>query len=223
MNLQETPAGLLVTHGEIKIFFGNRNSSPLSIGVMFPELTPRRIKQTHSDLIVQASENLVEADAHFTAEESMALLISTADCLPVFFAHPPSGTIAGIHAGWRGVANRIVPKTVHRLAAQGISPSELLCCIGPHIKQPSFEIQGETIAMLEASVNAAPDSWLTPSKNEGRFLGDLTLLMMEQLSESGLALGNIFDVDIDTFSHSDFHSHRRDAAQAGRNLSFIAR
>lgn len=94
-------------------------------------------------------------DAVVVGVERTAALLCFADCVPVI-AVSPSGRFAVIHAGWRGVANGIVPKAVRSLAiadalAAGTSPADEAAqsfniYIGPHICKDCFETS-EEIAM----------------------------------------------------------------------------
>ncbi len=59
---------------------------------------------------------------------------------PYIFYDPQTGLVAGVHAGWRGVAARIIPKTLHKLLQLGADIKKMTVIIGPHIQKPSFEV-----------------------------------------------------------------------------------
>ena len=49
------------------------------------------------------------ADGHIAPTRGTALGISVADCVPILLAHP-SGVVAALHAGWRGIASGILAR-----------------------------------------------------------------------------------------------------------------
>ena len=48
-----------------------------------------------------------DIDGLYTDQEHVALVISFADCVPVFLADPVKRVIAAVHSGWRGTGLRI--------------------------------------------------------------------------------------------------------------------
>ena len=78
------------------------------------------------------------ADGHLlTAGGSAAVTI--ADCVPVFVAHP-SGVVAVVHAGWRGVAGGILHETFRAFAARGLPCDELVVHLGPSVCGRCYEV-----------------------------------------------------------------------------------
>lgn len=217
---------LLKTESHI-VFWGGRSSSFENLKSSFPELNLRRIHQVHGDHIIDQTgggSDTPKADAHLTRNPSEALVISTADCIPLMIACLDSDWIGAIHAGWRGVEARIVPKTLEALTRRQGSLLQIQIWIGPHIRLRSFEVQEDVAQRLEASApKADPNRIRHPSINSDRVLIDLNLLVRAQLEEFGIGANRIHDIAIDTVPDNEFHSHRRDRDQAGRNLSFIAR
>ena len=95
---------------KVLIFFGNKNAELVNIAQAFPAFKFLRVKQTHSDIFVAASEELQEADAHWTGEKNIALIIATTDCMPIMIYCEQTHRVAAVHAGWRGVVNGIIEK-----------------------------------------------------------------------------------------------------------------
>lgn len=158
----------------------------------------------------------IEADALVTRAESVAVAVRTADCLPVLLAHPQSGSVAAVHAGWRGAAAGIVSRTVARLEAQGCPRAEIVAAIGPHIRACCFEVGDEVIAALNASSG-------TDVRRRGRSEqphADLSAAVRAQLANAGVTQLD----EVIACTHCDthrFHSFRRDGKQSGRLLSVI--
>lgn len=200
------------------IFFGNRFFIQEKFQYRF-----LKIKQTHSDLVVanSSSSELVEADAHYSGEKMSALLIATADCLPIMIYCQQTKRVAAVHAGWKGVANQILYKTLKKLIATGSDKSLFNIFIGPHILQQSFEVDEDVFFNLQKSQFGLIESDYSFFQNN-KYYVNLDKIITSQILEACKATPEIQTISIDTKTNSDFHSFRRDKALAGRNLSFIA-
>jgi YfiH family protein len=209
---------------------GGINANFENLKKSYPSIDFARIKQIHSDAIVETENCVLDyqqiADAHYSKSASVGLCVSTADCMPVFLIHPSSNLIAGIHAGWRGIANRIIPKTIARLHAMGAPNHEIQIIIGPHIQKPSFEVGFDVRDLILSSIGhaaVASNDIFFENTTLNKSLVDLNQVAKEQLLQEGITQDNVFDLHIDTFRNPLFHSHRRDKENAGRQLSFISR
>lgn len=229
VNIQDSPLGYEVSFANYLILFGNKNASFASIKNHYPLYDFTRVKQTHSNIVVESPNTIgdyqVEADAHYSFSKNLGLCISTADCVPAFIIHPKSGLICGIHAGWRGVANRIIPKSIARMHALGAPNHELYLLVGPHIQQPSFEVENQVRDQILKSIDCSPDNieFFSQNISTEKAKVDLNKVVKEQLRLEGINEEHIYTLHIDTFTNKDFHSHRRDRENAGRQLSFIIR
>lgn len=220
-NFEMNDIGLFLETKSVYILFGNKNSSVASIQTTFPDLHLHRIKQTHSDIIVPSSDTPVEADGHFTQTLDTALIISTADCTPVLIHCLQTKKVCAVHAGWKGVANQIVFKTLKHLITTGSTQKQFDFWIGPHILQNSFEVDEDVLQQLEDSAFRSRRADFCYEKN-GKFHVDLKKIIYSQIQK---VIGDEFAVtlaDFDTKTDDRFWSFRRDKEQAGRNLSFIA-
>lgn len=226
MNFVTTPYGLEFQNDKIQVFFGNQQANLEFINNQNSKLQVMRIKQTHSDHAVEASSQLLEADAHYTTKKAQALLIATADCLPILIFDEILGIIASVHAGWRGVANRILPKTLEVFKQQGSLLRDLNFFVGPHIRQNSFEVEEDVKSLLQNSLldKDRITDYCTQRKTEVKikYYFDLSAIILEQISEMKCENPNIFLSSIDTRTDLNWHSFRRDQQNSGRNLSFIA-
>lgn len=223
MNIQEIPAGTILETEQFLAFFGKKNSEISALGARFPELDFRRIKQVHGNVVVESTlkENDFDqiADAHYTTQPGLGLCISTADCVPLLiYCHSPR-MVCGIHAGWRGVANRIIPTAIHKLISLGARAEDLSVLIGPHIQQASFEVDRPVEEELLCSANVRSDD-VVKRFGEKSFV-DLRQIVFAQLEEFEISPEQIKSLFIDTKSNSDYHSYRRDRENSGRQISFI--
>ncbi|MGE5279939.1 MAG: peptidoglycan editing factor PgeF [Deltaproteobacteria bacterium] len=162
---------------------------------------------------------LPETDALITATPGTALSVLTADCLPVFLAAAGGGAgrdrraIGLIHAGWRGLARRIVARTVRRLAQEyGVRSGSLVAVLGAAIRPCCYEVGEEFPKRFPRSVLR---------RGKGVFL-DLAAEAALQLRTSGVPYNRIFDSRLCTCCSSDLlFSYRRDGQAAGRSMAIL--
>lgn len=228
--------------------FGRKGASVAGIGEKFRALSPTPIQwanlnQTHSKTVVRSElsqHSGVEADAHFTFDRGLALLVKSADCLPVLIHGPasdkfPNGVIAAVHAGWRGIENEILSNTIRNLKAEGVDSTSLQAVIGPHIRAESFEVDLGVRDLLVAAAKRAGlheldillSSPETDRENPKSFV-HLDKIAIGQLTSEGLRKSAIVVFEEngtapDTETDERWASYRRDGANAGRNYSFILR
>ena len=116
-------------------------------------LMPHQVHQTEIAVVdkgllglspEEQREKLDGIDALMTNIAGLCIGVSTADCTPVLLYDPVHQAICAIHAGWRGTVQRIVEKTVKKMAAVYCThPCDLIAQIGPGISLDSFEVGDE--------------------------------------------------------------------------------
>lgn len=146
------------------------------------------------------------ADAAATAVPGVVLAILTADCLPVVFAARDGREVAAAHAGWRGLADGVLERTV---AAMRTPPAELLAWMGPAAGPDAYEIgQDVHAAFVDADPAAAEDFLAT---RPGHWRVDLYALARRRLAQAGLRADAVHGGGLCTISDPQrFFSHRRD-------------
>ncbi len=225
MKLKIHPLGTLVESDSFIALLGNRHSQIESLKSAFPDLNFKRIKQVHGDRIIHTSPHSIdfssEADAHYTNEKKLGLCISTADCIPILIFHPNPFWISIVHAGWRGVEKRIVPKTISQMKKIGCFIEQIEVIVGPHIQLQSFEVENTVRDQLLKSCPQSDSSFFSAASENKSKVG-LNLILRSQLIEGEIALSQIHFEMKDTFADLDYHSFRRDKENSGRQLSFIA-
>ena len=173
------------------------------------------IDQTHSDIVKCAigPGSLGEADAQYTSEIELGLAIQTADCVPVFLiGRSESGAtqIGAVHAGWRGLANQIIVKTVTQMS--NVHSAVIGPCIGVH----RYEVGEEVVdAIVEAGV---PRDICALEKDPRPYL-NVKVTAAHQLRQAGVR--NIETMGYCTYSDSGWASYRREGSAAGRIISMI--
>lgn len=199
-----------------------------------PESSIYALRQTHSDLSFRIDGSVPsggiyfnDGDALYTDREDTLLVVRTADCLPLFFfgrhADPtvPRRVAGVIHAGWRGVHNEIIPRTLGKAAFEIFADEahrvQWTFLIGPGIGGASYEV-GEDVARHFRMVTPRP-------RQPGKFLLDLPAeanLQLDRFHGEGksVAWRILDDFRACTFAdNSLFYSHRK--GDRGRNLNVI--
>lgn len=227
MEIINTPLGIQIKSEKLCVLFGNKSADINSISASYKGLTFKRIKQVHGDHIVSSNPHSIdfsaEADAHFTTSAHLGLCISTADCAPIMLYCPTIKMILGLHAGWRGIEKRILPKALELLRRKGSDPVKIHCFVGPHIQFKNFEVQDDVKDLLLKSCrhSSLKLSAVKPV-SESKSLVDLSAILKMQASEFNIPEKNCYFDLTDTVNDRNFHSHRRDKENSGRQLSFIA-
>ncbi|MEE9356327.1 MAG: peptidoglycan editing factor PgeF [Methylococcaceae bacterium] len=177
---------------------------------------PTWIEQVHGCHIVQVDQvdSLVKADASFTRTSQSICAVMTADCLPILLCDKKGQFIAAIHAGWRGLAQGIIEKTVNLANA-----NNLLAWLGPAIGPTCFEV-GIDVYNQFVLHSPALNQVFRPHQNK-KWLADLYLLAKMKLSAVGVK--QIYGGQFCTYSDPQrFFSYRRDG-ETGRMATLIWR
>ncbi len=216
--------GHLGSLGSSKIFFGNRHAGLKDIEDSF-NCKIQFTKQVHGDSITEANEptsgDLTAADAQWSG--SLPLGVYTADCLPVLVSCEHTHRHMAIHAGWRGVQNQIILKSIRFLIESGSNKNQIYAAIGPHIGEKSFEIEksiGQKILDADPKHEARFLPHADPAKAYIKLL-DIALNQLGDLPKNNLFTLGSPNYNADTFSNENYYSYRRDKKTGHRLISFI--
>jgi len=183
---------------------------------------PFWLNQSHSDNLICLDNtssdalNLHNYDASFTCQKNKVCVVMSADCIPILLTDKKASFVAAVHAGWRGVENNIIGKTIH---TSGLQSANILAYIGPAICKNHFEVGQEVFEMF---VHQNIDNQHFFSEiGDDKFHCDLTAIAKAQLLRLGLLEQNIYLSDMCTYCNEElFFSHRRDEV-TGRIASLI--
>lgn len=214
------------------------------VKILHPETNAYRVKQVHGDTVLNASElepvkpagsnmdeiTLAEADGLYTTATNQAVWVCTADCTPVLIGDTATGQVAAVHAGWRGTAAEIVPKTIARLQAYGSQLADLRIAMGPAIAGEVYQVSttvaaevgstvlnapvGEDGAEVEAvlqQLRQLPDAPVMEDPQPGRAKLDVRRVNQLQLHRLGIEPDQIAIAPYCTYQHPNlFFSYRRE-------------
>ncbi|MBX7143253.1 MAG: polyphenol oxidase family protein [Oligoflexia bacterium] len=165
-------------------------------------------RQVHgSDVLRVPFHDASSADA-VIAERSLvgnAVLIRTADCVPIIFVGQKS--VALVHAGWRGIVAGVIEAVLRQddvFTYALIGPCAGVCC---------YEVGAELISAL------APTSHFREAATPGKFMLNLEKIVIERITRVSTNI-EIEAAQICTICDRRFASYRRDGTTA-RNFSFV--
>jgi len=166
-------------------------------------------------------EGLPATDALICGEPGLPLASFYADCAPLFFWDPARKVVALAHAGWRGAALRIGPKTVRKMSEVfGTDPRECLAGIGPSIGPCCYEVDQALLEHFPADF-AAVGGVAAPA-GPGKWFFNLWEANRRFLLEAGLLADNITVAGLCAACRNDaFFSYRAQRGVCGRMAALI--
>jgi YfiH family protein len=183
-----------------------RNRTRLAERIGLPPERFSQGRQLHGGVVHRVREDVIadihDADGQATALSDVAVIVLTADCLPVALATP--GALAMVHAGWRGLAGGVLEEGVRAVRELGGGEGELVAAIGPAAGGCCYEVGDDVRSALGEAPRGAP----API--------DLKAIAHERLRAAGAAV--VHDCGLCTMctDRSLFFSHRRDGPVTGR-------
>ncbi len=173
------------------------------------------LNQVHADQIVRAEDvpdqTFPEADGVISMDPSVVLCVRTADCIPVLMWADDKPMIAAVHAGWRGLALKIIPKAIGLMKKRG--SLQIHVGMGPSIGPCCYAVGHDVIDALHTE----PERLV-----QGRSFVDLHRVARLQALGAGIDPEHIHQVQTCTCcTQGSFFSYRRDGESTGRNISVI--
>lgn len=180
---------------------------------------PAWLEQIHSNIAIAlpltASTN--QADASYTGSEGEICTVMTADCLPLLVTDRQGQWVAGIHAGWRGLAAQIITAT---LSCYPFAKKDLLIWLGPAIGAKQYEVDDNVHTAFD-KLAIDYSTAFTPARS-GHYFFDVYEAARTESVQSGISREQIYGGGACTFTQADlFYSYRRDGAHTGRMASLI--
>ncbi len=156
---------LLATIRGIEHAFGSRSEPvPEPFLSAWPDAFPQW-KQVHGVRITEARtarEDLGECDGSVCFTDGLAIAATSADCVPILFAHRDGRGVAALHAGWRGTLAGASTELVRHLVARGEDPTQWCAAVGPAIGPCCYEVSTELAAEFTCEFVAMGDAVAVP-------------------------------------------------------------
>lgn len=175
--------------------------------------------QEHTDILLHVDGSFAKrdifdpvpyvADGLITREPELALVVFTADCVPILLHGP--GVVAAVHAGWRGTAKGIAMKAVGEMDCD---PAAIQAWIGPSIGLCCYEVGDEVRDAMHKLLGTESE----PFFRERRI--DLKGLNRRQLELAGVNRISVSPI-CTCCSHTQYWSHRYTAGRRGTQAGII--
>jgi len=189
---------------------------------------PAWLSQVHGVAVADAASLdgcVPDADASIATQAGVVCVVMTADCLPVLFCSTDGLVVGAAHAGWRGLANGVLRRTVDAMRAQGAG--EILAWLGPAIGPQQFEVGQDVLQAFQDGARDAAERQVLSAAfaaidgTPGKYLADIYALARTMLLRDGVA--QVAGGEYCTVSDAaQFYSYRRDGV-TGRQASLIWR
>ena len=184
---------------------GNNRDVYRSLRTSFPDLNFTSAEQIHSNIVTYTNtpsefDQEHKCDGLITSEVNKALIIRTADCVPVFiFSHQ---SISLLHAGHKGIQFNILEKWNEYCPDQ---PSYLI--LGDHIKSCCFKVHED----IEKKFRALPysDPYSITKINKNQWSISLARILYNQWNRLEHSTEHFFDFSNCTCCNTNIHSYRR--------------
>jgi len=201
---------------------GDLNEHVLRNRTLLAEVLPNKVQwltQVHGTAVLNFDEQQTSfiADACVTSTPNIVCAVLTADCLPVLFCDAKQGVVGAAHAGWRGLADGVLEKTIAAMKKAGANPEHILVWLGPAIGPSQFEV-GEEVRAHFNDKDATAAFTASPFQAD-KFFANIYQLARIRLHRVGIR--HVSGGQFCTFSEPDkFYSYRRDGV-TGRMASLI--
>jgi YfiH family protein len=150
------------------------------------------------------------ADGQATRTGGVMLLVTVADCIPIYLIDPVRRAAALLHSGWRGTAAGILARGVETLVeGLGCSVANIIMHSGIGICGSCYEVGSEVMDGCR-------------QRREG--MGPWHLDLRQVLAEQGAALGlkNISTSQLcSSHDRPRFFSHRGSGGRDGRMVAYL--
>ncbi|HET7791518.1 MAG TPA: polyphenol oxidase family protein [Gemmatimonadales bacterium] len=148
-------------------------------------------------------------DGHATSAKGVLLTVTVADCIPVYLAVPSRGVMALLHAGWRGVAGRVLERGVEVLKqhTHAVSHDIVMHC-GVGVCGTCYEVGSEVAAKLTGVDPGVPTHV------------DLRAVLAGQAAELGVGSVSVSPW-CSAHDRERFYSHRGSQGRDGRMVAYL--
>jgi len=177
------------------------------------------ISQYDSGRMIPGVDGLVYKQS--SDDNSIALSVHTADCVPLLAFDPMIRIIGSAHAGWKGTTLHIGRTLIKQMKQCGSNVSDIRVAIGPHIGVCCYDVDDTRMRVFQQLWDE--NSGVVIHK-EGKSYIDLGKANKDDLLSSGIPEKHIdSDPSLCTYCNtSDFYSFRKSGAPlAGEIMGVI--
>ena len=185
--------------------------------------------QTHTSNVKKLGDEegifpneLNDTDGLITNRKNKILVLSFADCTPIYLYDKEKQIIGNIHSGWQGTTKKIAKQAIIKMKEEfECNPKDIICIIGPTIRKCHFEVEEDVKDIFYNTFKYMNDI-IEYNKDTKTYFIDTVNINKNLLKEEGILEKNIIDSNICTYCNSKFiHSFRKDKELSGRNNAII--
>lgn len=179
--------------------------------------------QTHSDNIAIAKKHKIyeNTDSLIVEDFDIAILLNFADCTPVILYDEVNNIGAIAHAGWRGTAAAIAPKTVKFMMKRySTKPDDITAIIGPAISMKNYQVDKNVFDAVSNTLLNKYNDYYSYDKISNKYNIDLKTVNFYQLKELGVK--RIDKCNYCTYDSVDvFFSYRKEKGITARHSAIL--
>ena len=166
---------------------------------------------------LNAETRIEDYDGLITNAKNSYLMVTGADCFPVFFYNENKDVIAAAHCGWRGILKELPAKMIDKFKNEFSSnPADISIWIGPGIKSCYYDVPQERADLF------SKDYKEYIIIKDGKIFLDLAGIIALQLTGAGIESQKITTHPGCTFCQKDkYFSYRRDKNEIIEANAFI--
>ena len=177
------------------------------------EVTAKELANWRSQATSGGSMVVETTDALITTVPGIALVVLTADCVPVLLSDDQAGIVAAVHAGRMGARNGIIPRTIARMEELGAVPGNIHALMGAAASGKKYEVPEHMAEDVESKL---------PGARTRTDVGTCGLDIRAGLTRQLLSLG-VRSIDADprcTIESENVFSYRREGT-TGRQAGMV--
>ncbi len=181
----------------------------------------RQVHGSEVQAIDEAPLTLLVCDGLATTRKGLALIVHTADCVPLVLWDEDTGAVAAVHAGWRGALAGVSRSAAAFLAKRFGSRAESIhVAMGPSIGACCYEVGEEVVRAFDQQVSYGSD--LFSPGPRGRSHLNLIEANSRQLTEYGVPREQIYSSGMCTScDNGRLYSYRKEGTGVGRLMGVI--
>jgi YfiH family protein len=160
-------------------------------------------------------------DGLATRRKRLALVVKTADCVPLILWDREKKAVAAVHAGWRGALAGVSRRAVAFLEERfGSRLESIHVAMGPAIGACCYEVGDEVVRAFSEKLPYAGDLFFPGPRGKNHL--DLIEANRRQLTEAGIPGGQIYLSGMCTSCENRrLYSYRREGKGVGRLMGVI--
>jgi copper oxidase (laccase) domain-containing protein len=149
-------------------------------------------------------------DGQGTGTPGTMLLVTVADCIPIYLLAPEARVCALLHAGWRGASARILGRGLELLGEQAqVNPADVVMHCGIGVCGDCYEVGSEVLEAFGLRGDL-PSPWAIDLRE--RLAAEATSIGVREVTVSDWCT---------VHDHDRFFSHRASGGGPGRMVSYL--